>query len=122
MNFTTNLLLWKLKRPVKRKRRRARVAGGLPVLLTVEHEGVGDGQQRAVPHARKVRAREGEVRGKLRYKLVHAVQEQEEHGAQRGRRGGGGQGVVEAEGVAEADPVTEDDQLEPLPGSELVSE
>ena len=114
--------MWKLKRPVERKRGRARVAGGLPVLLTVEHEGVSEGQQHGVPHARQVRAREGEVRGKLRCKLVHAVEEQEEHGAQRGPRGGDGQSVVEAEGVAEADPVTEDDLLEPLPGSELVSE
>ena len=58
--------------------------GQLSVVITVEHEGLGDGEEGGVPHGDQVSRQELKVGGKLVTKLVNTVQEQEEqrtHGA-----------------------------------------
>lgn len=58
--------------------------GQLSVVITVEHEGLGDGEEGGVPHSDQVSRQELKVGGKLVTKLVDTIQEQEEqrtHGA-----------------------------------------
>ena len=56
--------------------------GLLPVVVTVKHEGLSDGEQGRVPHSDEVCRQELEVGGKLVTQLVDTVQEQEEQRTQ----------------------------------------
>ena len=84
--------------------------GQLPVVITVEHEGLGDGEEGGVPNSDQVSRQELEVGGELVTKLVDTVQEQEEEWTHFGGLGvrpdRGDESVMLGKLESKADPVS----------------